>query len=599
MSAQGVDNYNKLAADNHYQPLNQHFLNMLMTTLTEDVALNPEQTNKFHELSFLLNEIKTRANFFLDIPSHEEHKSWFQNSSSLYNKLKRIHLTIAALREVAATNAVNKDQAAEVVLLFLEAQLLNLKMNQLTKIAKDQDVSRQQEIKLLRNAYYNTLDKINDKLSGTDFSTEFNQITHPAFSRLLKYENRLSMNLKRHIGRLNKTSDAITAASSPYNIFSSINSAMPALINMGHLVSTFLLAIPLVGAIAISLPIVTNAIRTWTKGQSTNKKIFATAAVGIVIAGIILAGALPVAAAGIVCGLITMGVFVNNVKPWWDARKEVSKRGKEVADLEERIPKLLDQRESLALDNTEKNAILNAMENYCIHCLRNNIPLNEAKFAQAKKLLIQGDKAELMRNECINLTLQHMKIDDLNEFRVQHAIDRRVSLNDELIMLRQKEKQEFSKMLVGVGTIVGALLLCIPFPPTMIAGAAILAATQLTGLAIKYQVPQKISNFMRKLFKTEKATANEAEVATHPKSNIQLQSLQATTATVQTRVNQAPPTSPIPKAPAVPQMKVHRPQADNLTIKYNTLFVEPKKTEVPISKNDEAKVGMRLSKKKD
>lgn len=435
-----------------------------------------------------------RSRFVLYNTSDYAYFSHFMRSSAYEKMLGQVKHGVLVLQLLGARN--ESAELQQNVALTIEMELSRIELKQYRRLSKDQD-ERRPEINMMAQSLHSKLEEMENTMCARHYSKQFEDM--PVFELYFKhYEIRTidTKKLLKHVESVNK------ALKLPRAAISFVNSMLRVLApSVASTVSTSLMSIPMVGAVMIAIPVVVDAIKAWVKNKSGWTKALTT---GVLIAagiGALIAGIFPVTALGIGCALVAVGVFEKNVKPWIQTRRLIQKKETELGDNEWRIREL-SVASTNGIQTAEKHVLFQLMESYCLRHTSDMTAVN-----QVRRLIQEGNFGNLLHDPLVKAALEEYKeknpekkIAGLHDFLKEGLMKRQLVLENQLKELRAKQIEKHVLLVNGILTFAGAVLLCIPTPPTIIAGAAIVFATTVIQFAINRGWPGKLVSLFKRAF---------------------------------------------------------------------------------------------------
>jgi UPF0716 family protein affecting phage T7 exclusion len=379
-------------------------------------------------------------------------------------------------------------------------------------LSKAQNLAREYE-NTTQESVYIPLAKMEEKLQQlrTKFNDDIENIKHRYSSKAKKYQlknavtffhfHERKIHFTKHFKRADKTSDSIAAVSAFNHLLGNIAKASTDLLNALSPVTSVLNAIPFINAAVSGITVLVLAAKMWWRNKGITKKTFAASLVLIVVGGIITMGLGTAAAAGVAVGLMLLGTVVKHIQPWIRMLSETRKKQNELNEIDA-TQKDLTLGELKIFGLREKQFLMVAIEQAWLKgSLNNPSILNEIK-----KLINEGDFKTLTENQSIKEYILKDTHLDLEDFIDKQMNIRRSNLKHEIDVLKEQEKSKRRYVVNGTLAVIGAILLCIPTPPTLIIGASILFTTAIVGACLNFQVGTKITNASKRWFpaKSEK-----------------------------------------------------------------------------------------------
>jgi hypothetical protein len=453
----------------------------------------------------------------------------WQQDKKLIMQEDRFMDTLLALQEFtqyAKNDIANKDDIEKTLLTLADIQLAKLEIRQSKKLKKVQGLSRgnlKQDIETLREKRKKTMDMI----QTVCYSKEIKETDNiPLTKAVLQYHE-----TKFRFGRVIERSDyAVTAAKVTkignfsfqfINAFPTFFSALAQpFIQIGQALGIFLNSIPIIANIVSAIPILFTAAKTWFKNKSKTKKILHSIAAALAIAGIIVGAVFLgfglLTLGGIIAtGLAVVGFIALQVIPWARAMIKLSSTINDNAQVKKRI-KFLSGKNHHASELTEfeKDMLLKRIEDAWLKDEFNIKAFDSKIIDDAKDLIAFGnDMISLRANVLIRKILESKSPSTLEAFLLEENKSKLKYLKDYVKELKKDEETKAVTTGNSLLAIIGAILLCIPTPPTMIIGAGLLLVSTLVGFGIKYKWGEKISNLFNRIFHRENITPSDETIS--------------------------------------------------------------------------------------
>lgn len=463
------------------------------------------QIKALNEINLRFQAWEMRTEFYLKVgPNFNPHiHTWWLRDGGINKRLKTINQALQALAELNASGTTeNREEIANIIWRVIELELRKLEFKQFNKLGKDQD-SLRDETTNIRQTLAKDKAQLSNDISEQKYSKSISTTLNPQLHAFLLQQESWRMSIKKFLKKSALVTDAGATISSVGGVVPSVNEAFPAMMQAGQIGGFALSAIPAIGAISVALPLIFTAIRSWLKNKSTTNRALSIATVGLVIGAMIVAAGIPVATAGIVCGLMAVGAIKLYVLPWWKTRKNIISKEKEVGLLEKRIAGLINKDVITDVSRQERHALLRHVENYVLANLNYGKQLDVNHLNALRSCIQTGDAKKINSHPLLNSILSASNHANLDEFLLDHALERKTKLDGEIKTLKKVNRDNFYKMMNGLIGVLGAVLVCIPTPPTIIAGAALFAITGVIGMSLKYNLHGKFGDFIRGKLKNE------------------------------------------------------------------------------------------------
>jgi VIT1/CCC1 family predicted Fe2+/Mn2+ transporter len=419
---------------------------------------------------------------------YEQLVSWKDKPGETFieRKLTNVQNALMAVRELDHLNLDidSKAKIKTILMQYIDVQLNRLEHYQINQLAEIQTLSRKGEIKALNKEYEESRKNIDEEVNEKKLKALFKKIEdlpQDQTTNLRSVANKLnsiSIIWKKHLKRIGILHDVVSPLGSVSSLVRTTGIVLP----------RALAAIPVVNALTVSIPLILKAIRTWTSKQSRTTKAWAAVGAVLVTGSLVAAGLVPIAAASIVAGLVGVGVYKLHYEPWRKTLDLKNQKKSQIFELN-KVPE-----DSSILTQFEKNCLLNNLEAYVLTQTNDEGIGRKAK--AAFKLIVAGKRDAVSNNELIIAMLKGTEFKRYLDNQKQTHTDQ---LNKEIKALETKESRQYKQVNNGIVAFVGALLMAVPFPPTMILGAAMLVGTTFTGLGMEYSVIDKMKSGFRKM----------------------------------------------------------------------------------------------------
>jgi len=276
-----------------------------------------------------------------------------------------------------------------------------------------------------------------------------------------------------------------------------------------HAIASFLKAIPVVSAVISAIPTVLTAIKAWTQDKSTSKKVVATGIAVLAVVVLVNLGLATAATGGLAVGLVTIGLIKNQIYPWVKARNKLKAVEAEISAINSR-EETLNNPPIHSLITSEKHSLLSKLE----QTYQGATKEEKAALSHSMKLVAAGTDIDAIRKDAnVARVLSGHSLEDY--LKATNA-NRLKNLNTLRVDLRNDNYDKTAKMINGVVGLVGAILLLIPTPPTLLAGAALLAVNSIVGVSLQYDLPGRFVRFISKLISKKPTATPEAEKVESP-----------------------------------------------------------------------------------
>lgn len=399
------------------------------------------------------------------------------------NRIKQHVKLKSALEALHGLNAIplsqDEQQAKDIILARVHSILTCLEESQLRLLQKLQhdhrnaDELAKQHIDE-RKAYMKMLAKFdNDKLKMANPDDPI-----PAWKAFIASDKGFKIRLSSKLDVMRNVAAGMGFTSRLLHIFVL---AMHVL----HSVASVLSTVPIVSSIISGSAMVIGAIQAWQKNKSTQKKAFATIMAVIGIGAIISVGLATVATGGIVAGLITLGVVQNQIRPWWKEVTAIRELNKRSNESKERIVKLRGEAPIIDLTLLEKQVILQDLEKRYLDANSETISTLDAIKAE----VIAGNLKSIQENYP-DITMSDFLI-SINEKQL-------LKTGSDLEVIRENEREKRYVMLNGLLAITGAILICIPTPPTIFLGASLLLLNSVIDIGMRFHVVDRVKSWWNK-----------------------------------------------------------------------------------------------------
>lgn len=471
----------------------QDFLALLIIYLPTTSTIRKQPPNRLRQLLGNLSFSKPKHQY-------EALRDWWSNKSSVNKRYTRIHDALRTLNQLSSTpNSANRKAIADALLSYIDIELRTLQLKATRKIEKDQHYPQEGRKELLRE-----LVARKQVFNANIKEHKYSQYFKPGSDgyKVFSERERFRFKYKEYTHHAEKAG-SVTKVATAVNDLLGVLRAIPGLLKIGQALGTVLSGIPLVNAIVAALPALFSAARAWLRNKSAWQKAAATALAVVIVGAIITAGLVPPATLFIGFGLLVLGTVVQYVLPWLKLRNKIAVREKLLENLEERKKHLENTgRKDFVLAPHEKTAVHRLLSHYWRKQVANN---------RTSKKALQA-LLDLKRDVNTSMTLEQLekhpiirkalaaegKHGSLTQYLIADNAEAQRRNQAELADLRAKYIASTAKLVNSVFTVIGAAMLFVPFPPVQIAGAALLITTAVIGLALKFEVPQKIWHFFTK-----------------------------------------------------------------------------------------------------
>lgn len=483
-----------------------------------------------------LKSWQNRFKFYaeLDAYSFKSVAAW-QKKNKLSREGQKLHQALIALQELrnSPEHQVKEPQTEmeAAILRVIDIQLMKLEMTQLKMLSKAQNLKRlyisnaqSEEIlsledleKLLNEKREESRLDIEKKSGKSKYSNRAKQYNLENTSLFFQKHER-KIHYSKHFKITDRFADAINAGNAFRNVLTRIGDVVTALGHAMTTAGTVLNTVPFVNAFTSSIPIFILAAKAWINRSSWPKRIAAAVLVGVIIGGVITMGFATTAAAGIAVSIMAIGIYVKHVHPWLTYLKEIFVRKKELSEIDSNIGELEKAQNlfkisknseqkvylSYALNSRDRQFLLVKLEQ---HWLRNqNNPKKLEELSKLKQAILFENINDLSENATLKTLLGDKS---LPTFLLEETKQRKKDIETEIKYFSALEKRKRLSVINGVFAVIGATLLCIPHPVTMILGASILLTTAMVTIALSYRLDEKIVNAFKKLFAKKTKTTDE------------------------------------------------------------------------------------------
>jgi|GEM_PF-6149329 len=473
-----------------------------------------------------LSQWHRRFDFYdFDSFQHKDFKQvhhWRKKNKLIHdgNKLCKTLIALEELEKAKQQN-INPDQQPlydemhEAALIVMETQLLQLEMTQLHLLEKAQNFKRrlngvsatdmQHRLKELRHLIKDRIEHRKDRFSKHAASYTLNNAA--AFFK--SHESRFRFTA--HFRRTEKTADTVNAINASHGFLGHIGNVSAALMSGLSAISALMQAIPFISAFFTIIPLTINAIKMWAKNKSTTKKVSATFIIAALITGLILAGIGTVTAAALAVVVIAASTYIKHIHPWIKFLLKINRHKKELARLETVKTELENDRLDKLSPNEQRLLMLKVEEAWVNH----RIPDDGVAFLKSQ---IETESiASLSDNPSITKLLNGQSVKD---YLINSIDNQRADIEADIVLLRERERAKRIKVANGILAVTGAILICIPTPPTIIIGASLLFISAIIGICVAFNVGTKIKNLTQRLFHRKTDTAIEQSEAA-PENSVQ------------------------------------------------------------------------------
>lgn len=441
------------------------------------------------------HEMYTSIDVTSGLEKYLEFKDW-PNRPAFRKRINKINNGLSALREIDGMDVEslpNKSQIEDVITQKINIAQSEFELAQLELLQKIQHIKRPETDQLEKDIIA-ARKKYNADLAAL---TNIPAANLAPFTNKFIHHEKNKFHFSEKISLSEKIANALGVGSRGWHMIVILVHGLKAL---GAALSIF----PIISAIVSAVPMVFEAARTWLKNKSTTKKVFALALAVLAVAILINVGLGTVATGGMVAGLITLGVIKNQMLPWKKMRDAIKEKQTVIDEITDRQRQVNDA-PIQQLNVSEKQMLLNALEKRYLEVA----PSNKDDILRSIGLVTKGETSSIRDDKNVLNVLGGKSLEtyisDNNKVRLNE-------LNKDLRSMKEKQKDLRIGMFNGLLAIAGAILVCIPTPPTLILGASLLVVNSVVGLALHFGLPAKIRNFFRRGSKEEpvkEAAAND------------------------------------------------------------------------------------------
>lgn len=407
-----------------------------MTGTWYDIFTNLNNAPEDYDIRKRLSVWHNRCQYYQDI-------HW-QNKNKLNREGRKLQEALIAWDELKSESDIDDIKLA--ILGVINIQLLKIENTQLRILEKTQGLKRRptakEYLKLINDQREKANIVIESKKGKDKFSIRISTFQNsPGFFKTREKK----IHFTRHFDRADAIAEGLNVANAFNNLSANIANISAFFMRTMTNASAILNTIPFINAITTAIPILIQAVNRFRKNSSLTKRIFSGILLGVIIGGIIMMGVTTVAATGIAAGLMAIGIYVKHVHPWLLLRKDIYQKKREL--------KLLEK-----------------------------TPLTEALTKTYTAKFNKRAEEETLEPKTFEENIEQRKKD----------------LKEDLADLAEKESLKRRKVINGVFAVAGAILICIPTPPTLLLGAALLLTTTLITVAIRFRWADKIKSLFVK-----------------------------------------------------------------------------------------------------
>lgn len=470
--------------------LKKYFQNLFFKKAkTEEAVLSSTLTSS--NLQLRLNKWDARFEYFKNLAKYAPLLVW-RNCKKTQDRLNRINEAFSAIIECEENKVFIKDadKIKFIILQTIDASISKLELSQARKI---QIINSQYECINRNKLESKKLNGLIKKITNRPLIIDRHAPVKLFFlKKFFKHHHKLAFKLGSNSGtfrKFNIIKEAIlNIGDSIQNTFDSISNALNSLATI----------IPAICLIFSGLSEIKKTIKLWIKNKNITRRTEATLTTGFIIGAIITSGMFAAAAPGVVAAFIIIDFIRKKLLPFISLRKKIKNTQHEINELGIRLLQLINETHALKLNQCEANILFNKVADVWIE--QEKKPSTDMNLKLFQKILFENN------TNLTELTLTQMmgsvgiKID---EFLINFTQTR---LQDLQLLIEEYKKEQHDKipyLINGIFNIVGAILLCIPFPPTMIAGAGMILLSTMIDTAMHHHLFTKIKNFLKKHFNLE------------------------------------------------------------------------------------------------
>lgn len=390
---------------------------------------------------------------------------------------------------------------------------------------------------------------INQCVRNVNYGAQYNA----GFTEFLNLEDLIKrrQELQNKINRIQQTKDALASTA---DIAGSLNTAVKTgkaavaataltaesastLAHTGHAIgglSPVLASIPIVGGIVNAAAATGGAIYSFAKKKGASDNIAKVITAGVAIAAVAFTIAFPVAALGIAAGTSAVTTVTNYIKPYIEIRKEIKAKEQEL-EVSKVRPAELDKPGTLLHDDEKAYLIRQLNDHYA-----KDDKISKESLHAAKDAVKSGKLDELEKNPHVREALGLSDKQAVKDKLIEHHTDNQTNLATKIAKLNTEKTTLGAMSIASTAATVGLVMMAIPFPPVIFAGAVVAAVATVAQFAIKYR--EQIGNFFKRvgkgiknLFSSEKSDENLLENKLTNKNDIE-----ATVIKTKTPVKNAP-----------------------------------------------------------
>lgn len=455
-----------------------------------------------------------RFEFYEDIqdPAFKKFHAW-KTKNKIIRGGKKLQRSLIALEELnkhhPELDIKRYKEMCTATQQVIDVQLTKLEIAQLRILEKAQGVKRrlsgisladqEKNLKVLRKQSYDHI--LKQKLRFSQNVKEHTQLAN-TFTFFKSHEQRIHFN--RHFIRSDKTADAISVVSSINGFISHLSAFSASLLSGLAIFASVLQAIPFIGAITSSIPILIHAAKSWLGNKSRTKKAFAAILVAVVTGSFITIGIGTIATAGIAVGLMVIGTYVKHVHPWIKSRIAIGKMKNELKELASIQEKLTKNIKPILSPREQKLLLIELDEKYLSSLSKTN---RTDKEKYEVKMAFNKKKSDILRGA----------YDDSQKEFLVGEIQRQIEdTQKDLDLLHKHEIRKRIQVVNGALAVTGAILVCIPTPLTAIIGASLLLTSAIIGVTVTFDLVPKAKDFFQRHFgRNRSAVAVPQEEAPH------------------------------------------------------------------------------------
>lgn len=271
----------------------------------------------------------------------------------------------------------------------------------------------------------------------------------------------------------------------------------------GGAVSTMIQTLPIVGAVVGVLAAAGSAGQSFMKKKGFSDRAVKVTSVIVAAAALAFTIAFPVAAIAISAGTCAFSTFSNYIKPYFDLRKEIKGKEAELEKIKERIDTY--ENKHAELDTDDRKFLIKDLEKH--YAINDHLSLHD--FSKIKQEIMSDDLETLEKNVHIREALGMSDKESLKAKLIEFDKNKLTSLTTEITKLKSEKTTMGALSIAGGFTTAGLVMMAVPFPPVILAGAVVAATSSVVGMIIHYREPiarffNKIGHALKGLFTRDK-----------------------------------------------------------------------------------------------